>query len=235
MIAQTAELGTVGIVEEENGLRAFFEDSAEWRQIRSALAEYAPELRFETNTDWERAARDAWPPLLVGARFFLVPPWNDEATPAGRLRLEVNPGMACGTGRHPCTQLCLEALEQRLRPGDRVLDAGSGSGILSKAAMLLGARAAIGCDVDFDAVAVARDRIACPAFTGSVDAVQSGSMDVIVANISSAAIEELAGELARVRKPQSTLILSGFPEWDRIEGFPVKSWMQKDEWVCAIC
>ena len=60
-------------------------------------------------------------------------------------------------------------------------------------------------------------------------------MDVIVANISSAAIEDLAEEFARIRKARSTLILSGFPEWDPVEGFPVKLRMQKDEWLCLVC
>jgi ribosomal protein L11 methylase PrmA len=70
---------------------------------------------------------------------------------------------------------------------------------------------------------------------GSVDAVRKSSMNVIVANISSAAIEDLAVEFARVRKPRSTLILSGFPEWDPVEGFEVKYRTQKGEWVCIQC
>ncbi|MGI8744490.1 MAG: 50S ribosomal protein L11 methyltransferase [Bryobacteraceae bacterium] len=234
LVADLAEVGTAGIIEEENGLRAFFEDSAGVLEVASALSVYAPARRLEAKIDWEQVTRDAWPPLLVGTRFFLVPPWRDDPAPGGRLRLEVNPGMACGTGWHPCTQLCLEALEQHVQPGDRVLDTGSGSGILCTAAILLGAQP-IGCDIDFEAVAVARERVSCPAITGSLDAIRSRSMDVIVANISSAAIEGLAHEFSRVRKAKSTLILSGFPEWDRIEGFQVRSWMRKGEWLCGIC
>lgn len=216
-------------------MRAFFEPSANALGMKARFARYAPELRYEEDIDWEEVARDAWPALLVGSRFHLVPPWNVHPTPAGRLRLEINPGMACGTGWHPCTQLCLEALEQYLQRGDSVLDVGSGSGILSLAATLLGAQRVVGCDIDREALKVARERISCPAFVGSVDAVRSSSMDLIVANISSAAIEDLAAELARVRKPRSTLILSGFPEWDPIEGFEVKRRIQKGEWVCFVC
>jgi ribosomal protein L11 methyltransferase len=134
-----------------------------------------------------------------------------------------------------CTQLCLEALEGYVRPGDSVLDVGSGSGILSVAASLLGAKRVCGCDIDYDAVETARERVPCPAFVGSVDAIRGGSMDVIVSNISSAAIEGLAGEFARVRKPRSTLILSGFPEWDPVEAFEVKRTTQKGEWLCVVC
>jgi ribosomal protein L11 methyltransferase len=199
------------------------------------FAEFEPELRQELNIDWEQASREAWPPLLIGRRFFLVAPWSDEPTPEGRLRLEVYPGRACGTGRHPATQLCLEALEEYVRPGDRVLDIGTGSGILSAAAALLAAGMVIGCDVDHDAVEIARERVHLPLFTGSADAVCSNWADVVVANIDSATIERIAPELARVRRPDSTLILSGFPEWDLPEGFSVRKILQREEWRCLIC
>src|ERR1700691_2629248 len=96
-----------------------------------------------------RVLRDAWPPLCVGERFYLVAPWHAAVqAPAGRMRLEIYPGMACGTGRHPATQLCLQAIERYVKPGAQVLDVGSGSGILSDAARLLGAGVVIACDVD---------------------------------------------------------------------------------------
>ncbi len=103
------------------------------------------------------------------------------------------------------------------------------------AATLLGAKVVIGCDNDSEAVRVSRERIACPAFAGSVDAVRSATADIIVANISSAVLEELAPEFARVRKPGSRLILSGFTKWDRVEGFDVKEWTEEREWACAVC
>jgi ribosomal protein L11 methyltransferase len=176
----------------------------------------------------------------VGERFFLVAPWDeapwDEATtPPGRLRLEIYPGMACGTGRHPATQLCLQAMERYVKAGARVLDVGSGSGILSAAAGLLGAQYVIGCDIDADAVRVARERVNLPMFVGSVDAVRSHWADVIVANIDSATHERLAAELQRARKPGSTLILSGFPAWDVPEGFSPREILAVEEWRCFIC
>jgi len=235
LIAELAEENTTGIVEEDAGIRAFFDDDRDPARLLDRFAEFSPQLRPEPSVDWVQATRDAWPPLLIGRRFFLVAAWSNEPAPDGRLRLEVHPGMACGTGRHPATQLCLEALEEYIRPGDCVLDVGTGSGILSAAAALLGAVLVVGCDVDHDAVKIARERVRVPLFTGSADAVRSQWADVVVANIDSATIERLAPELARVRKPDSKLILSGFPEGDLPEGFAARKILQREEWRCLIC
>jgi ribosomal protein L11 methyltransferase len=236
LIAELQDCGTVGITEEENGLRAFFSADSKAVLLLERLAGFSPELREEMPTDWEQVTRDAWPPLCVGERFYLVAPWDDTApTPPGRLRLEIYPGMACGTGRHPATQLCLQAIERYVKPGARVLDVGSGSGILSDAAVLMGAGCVVGCDVDSEAVEVARERVRVPMFVGSADAVQSKWADVIVANIDAATLELIAPELARARKRQSTLILSGFPEWDVPDGFSPTEILRLDEWRCFVC
>ena len=235
LIAELAEENTAGIVEEDGLIRAFFENDRDPAHLLDRFAKFSPELRQELSVDWTQATREAWPPLLIGRTLFLVSPWSDEPTPDGRLRLEICPGMACGTGRHPATQLCLEAMEQYVQPGDRVLDVGAGSGILSAAAALLGAAHVVGCDVDHDAVEIAREGVRLPLFTGSADAVRSQWADVVVANIDSATIERLAPEFARVRKPCSTLILSGFPEGDLPEGFAVKKTLRREEWQCWIC
>jgi ribosomal protein L11 methyltransferase len=236
LIAELYESGTTGITEEDAGLRAFFDSGADAGSIVARFAEFLPEIREEAPADWEQITRDAWPPIEVGERFFLVAPWNDAAaTPSGRLRLEIYPGMACGTGRHPATQLCLRAIEQTVRPGARVLDVGSGSGILSDAARLMGASRVIACDIDPDAVRIAVERVRVPMFVGSADAVRSGWADVVIANIDAATLERIAPELERVRKPESSLILSGFPEWDLPEGFSPNQILEQDEWRCFIC
>ena len=239
LIADLWEAGTDGVVEEDAGLRAFFSDDAARHGLRDVLmarfAASTPEWRDEPIGDWEQTTRDAWPPLLIGEKFFLVAPWSDEPAPVGRLRLVIEPGMACGTGRHPCTQLCLEALERHVKPGDAVLDVGTGSGILSAAAALLGAVRVVACDIDEDSVAIARGRIGESVFVGSADAVRGACADVIVANISSAVVEELAPEFARIRARGSTLILSGFEEWDLPEGFDPRETLMREGWVCFVC
>lgn len=235
LIAELAECGVAGITEGPGGLRVFFEKDAEADALIERFSGYRPEQVAIAQFDWEQATREAWPPLKIGKRFYLVAPWCQDPAPEGRLRLEIEPGMACGTGRHPATQLCLEALENHLAPGMRVLDVGTGSGILSAAAKLLGAASAIGCDVDPDAVAIARRRIGANLFVGSADAVRPRSQDLMVANIDSATLEAIGQELERVRAPASKLILSGFPEWDIPEGFRPVERLQRDEWVCLIC
>jgi ribosomal protein L11 methyltransferase len=236
LLAELQECGTAGITEEDGGLRAFFEANQASASLLERFAEFSPEFREEPPTDWERITREAWPPIYVGERFYLVAPWDQAApVPPGRLRLEIYPGMACGTGRHPATQLCLEAIESYVQPGARVLDVGSGSGILSDAALLVGAGCVIGCDIDRDAVRIARERGKAPMFVGSADAVRSQWADVIVANIDARTLEHIRPQLERVRKPESTLILSGFPEWDVPEGFSPKEILSVEDWRCFIC
>jgi len=196
------EAGTLGIIEHDGWVEAFFdnyETAANFGDPHEA-----------SDVDWVQQTHDAWPPLLVGEKFFLVPPWCTEPTPPGRFRLEMNPGMQCGTGQHPCTQKCLEAMERIVKPGDSVLDVGSGSGILSIAAKLLGAGRVIACDIDPEAYVD---------FIGSVDAVRSNSFDVVVANINEEVIGPMRPDFERVATRR---ILSGFQNED-------------GEWTCVAC
>lgn len=204
LIAELWELGSAGIVElSDTRVRAFFEAGAD----RTALLARYPgaAVREEENRDWVQEARDLLQPMEVGSRFFLVPEWRDDPTPPGRFRITVNPGLAFGTGVHETTRLCLEALEELVQPGIDVLDVGTGSGILAEAARLLGASRVIACDIDPEAVRVARQ-----GFVGSADAVRSATVDLVVANISPEAIIALAAEFARVLRPGGTLVASGF-------------------------
>jgi ribosomal protein L11 methyltransferase len=193
-----------GIIEHDGWYEAFFENRA--------AAERFGAVRESPAVDWAQRNYDAWPPLLVGEKFFVVAPWRTDPTPPGRLRLELNPGMQCGTGQHPCTQLCLEAMERVVRPGDSVLDVGTGSGILSIAARLLGAGRVAACDIDPEAARVV------PFFVGSVNAVRSGAFDVVVANINESVVEDLHPEFVRVAGRR---ILSGFRD-------------EAGEWTCVV-
>jgi ribosomal protein L11 methyltransferase len=202
LIAELWEHGSAGIVElSPRRLRAFFDGD------RKALLALYPgsDVREEEDRDWVQSARDLLQPMEVGERFYLVPEWRDDPAPPGRFRIAVNPGMAFGTGVHETTRLCLEALERYVRPGMRVLDVGTGSGILARAATLLGAERAYACDTDPIAV-----EIAGIGFVGSVDAVASGVVDIAMANISPEAIVALAPDLLRVLRPGGVLLASGF-------------------------
>jgi len=204
LVAELWEAGTLGIVEGDGSVEAFFGDAATAARFGDPIA--------ASERDWVQATEDAWPPILAGEKFFVVAPWRKEPTPPGRFRLEINPGTQCGTGRHPCTQLCLAAMERVICHGDRVLDVGSGSGILTRAANMLGAGMVAACDIDPEA---AREG---PFFIGSVDAVRSGAFDVVVANISEIVIGYLKPEFDRIAPRR---ILSGFQD---AEG----------DWTCVV-
>jgi ribosomal protein L11 methyltransferase len=223
LIAELWEQGSTGVVELERPdgrvtLRAFFDDT---RDAAALQSRFGGTLARHDDRDWVAHSRALWRPFEVGSRFFIVPEWMDDPAPAGRLRIEVNPGIAFGTGFHEATQICLEALEQYLAPGMTTLDAGAGSGILSIAAKLLGARRAIACDVDAEATPIAaanfrRAGVDALLFTGSVDAVRSGAADLILANISAAASIALAPELLRCLAPAGRCVAGGF-EADEID------------------
>jgi ribosomal protein L11 methylase PrmA len=204
LTADLWQAGTLGIAEGPGYFDAFFGDADTARAFGDPVE--APEI------DWVGRIREAWPPLLVGEKFFVVAPWRTEPAPPGRIRLEINPGGQFGTGRHATTQKCLEALERLVQPGDSVLDVGSGSGILSVAAKLLGAGRVVACDIDPDSLAPV------PFFLGSVDAVRDAAFDVVVANINEDVMGSMHADLLRVARKR---ILSGFQD-------------ENGEWACVI-
>ena len=223
LVAELWDEGSAGIVElDSSRLRAFFEDDAD----REALAgRFHPvSWRLEEQRDWVALSRANWEPLLVGERFLLVPEWRNDPAPEGRFRIEVNPGMAFGTGVHETTQLCLEALETHVRPGLSVLDVGTGSGILAQASALLGAAPVWACDTDPVAVGIARANTGLNVFVGSVDAIRPGCAGIVAANISPEAISHLAPDTFRCLRPGGIALLSGF---ERHEAAAVRAALEK--------
>ncbi len=237
LLAELWERGTLGVEESElpGGrwqLRAYFEQAFEAGALGG-------EWRSAEDEDWVRVSREAWQPLAAGERFYLVPDWRDDPAPPGRLRLTVHPGTACGTGYMESTQLMLAAMERWLRPGERVLDVGTGSGILLDAAALLGAGRAAGCDLDFEALAFAARHAPHALFQGSLRAVRAEAADFVAANINAQTIATLAAEIRRVVAPSGRAAVGGFraAELARVEagiGLPRLDLLEANGWVCLV-
>ena len=161
--------------------------------------------RTTDEEDWANNWKIYYKPLRIGDRLLIRPSW-EEAMPEGRIVLSLDPGMAFGTGSHHTTRMCLELLEQTVRPGDRMLDLGCGSGILSIAALLLGAREAVGVDIDPIAQKIAYENAAMNEIGGDRYRVLIGNVlddaqlveeichtqyEVVTANIVASVIVEL--------------------------------------------
>ncbi len=127
--------------------------------------------------DWANNWRRYYKPLEVGERLYIVPEWmGEEPIPQGRTPVYLNPGLIFGTGSHASTQLCLEGLQKVVKPGDRILDLGCGSGILAIAGLCLGADSAVGCDIDPKAVKVAMENASFNGIDGERLAVYAGNV-----------------------------------------------------------
>ena len=147
------------------------------RQYLAGLEEYEPQTVSLREEDWATSWQKYYQPIPVGKRVYIVPDWmRGQSVPEGRTPLYLNPGLTFGTGAHPTTQLCLELLEEVLRPGDRVLDLGCGSGILAIAALSLGAERAVGVDIDPKAADVAFENAALNGIGGDRLRVYAGDV-----------------------------------------------------------
>lgn len=182
------------------------------------------QYRLVDDRDWMDAWKQHYQPLKVGKRLVIVPAWIEKEFP-GRIPIRINPGMAFGTGTHPSTQLCLQFLEDLVKPGMHIFDVGCGSGILSIAAVKLGADYAAAVDVDPAAVRSTRDncrlnRVEEQVEIGqdSVPLILSGRFryvqaPLVIANILSSVIINLFDlGLADLVEPGGHLLLSGILE-----------------------
>ena len=166
--------------------------------------------------DWLNNWRKYFKPMPVGERLLINPSWYTDTDPEGRVTLNIDPGLAFGTGKHETTRLCLEAMEKRLKPGDAVLDVGCGSGILGIAAALLGADKVLGVDIDELAVRTANENAELnhvgdrfTAVAGDLVDKVEGKYDLVVANIVADAIIALSASIGQFMKPDAVYIVSG--------------------------
>jgi ribosomal protein L11 methyltransferase len=206
-------------------------------------------IRWIAEQDWVRLTQSQFEPIPIGERLLIAPSWHAEAAQAptnrGRLRIELDPGLAFGTGSHPTTRLCLEWLEQNLRGGESVIDYGCGSGILAIAAARLGAQSVIAIDIDLQALISTQSNAQANPPTDQLIEIRSTedprpeAVDVVVANILSMPLKLLAPVLIELVQAGGTLVLSGVLERQADEvasayapRLPLTVVAERDGWVC---
>jgi ribosomal protein L11 methyltransferase len=190
--------------------------------------------------DWVRATQAQFGPIAIAPDFWIVPSWCQPPDPAA-MYIELDPGLAFGTGSHPTTRLCLTWLREHVRPGSRVLDYGCGSGILAIAAAKFGAAEVVGTDVDPQAIRASHDNVAKNAVSARCvlpDALADGTFDIVVANILSNPLILLAPALAGRVAPGGRIALAGIlaPQEDSVVAayapwFTLAAWRRADGWV----
>ena len=200
---------------------ALFDAKTEMKLIVEALmtsglvsADFAHKIEQIEDKDWEREWMDNFHPMQFGKRLWICPSWREIPDPTA-VNVMLDPGLAFGTGTHPTTALCLAWLDSLDLAGKTVIDFGCGSGILAIAALKLGAKQAIGIDIDPQAILASRNNAEANGVTDRLslflakDQPQDLHADVVVANILAGPLKELAPQITTLVKPQGDLGLSG--------------------------
>lgn len=182
------------------------------RAANTELPPYQSELL--PDQDWVRLTQSQFDPIKISDRLWITPSWHT-APDKHAVNLQLDPGLAFGTGSHPTTRLCLQWLDNNLKGGESLLDYGCGSGILAIAAMKLGAGSAAGVDIDEQAILASKEN-ACQNNTAArfylPDELPAGSFDIVVANILANPLRMLGDMLASRTRQGGRIILSGILE-----------------------
>ena len=205
---------------------------------------------LDDDEDWQNSWKAHYGALPVGNRLIIKPSWVEleEGQAEERVIIELDPGIAFGTGYHPTTYTCMEALEDLVEPGMRVLDLGSGSGVLSITALELGAASVVALDIDGQAVTAARrnfrklrlqERVALAKGSVPHPSAAAGSIDLAVANISARGVADRSPFILQCLRPGGVLVASGLLATQRPEvddavlalGFAPELEWPKDEWL----
>ena len=225
-------------------------------QLVSALSDFgvnAGDIHYDTQElaeqDWAENWKKYYEPTRISHDLTIVPSWTDYEAKTGEKIIRLDPGMAFGTGTHPTTKMSLFALEQVLRGGETVLDVGTGSGVLSIASSLLGAKSIYAYDLDEVAVRVAQENIDLNAGTENIH-VATGNLlqgvdiqaDVIVANILADILINMTEDAYRLVKDEGYLIMSGIisEKWEMVResaekaGFFLETHMIQGEWNACV-
>ena len=198
--------------------------------------------------DWRNNWRQYFFPIPVGEKLLIRPTWRDEIDAGERKIINIDPGLAFGTGNHETTRLCLAQLERYVTESSTLLDVGCGSGILSIAGVLLGAERAFGVDIDPTAVRTAKENAElnnvsdkCTFVAGNLTDKVEGTYDVVAANIVADAIIMLSKDVRKFMNENSVYIMSGIIEsrLDDVlgaieENFEIKETLTDSGWVCLV-
>lgn len=198
--------------------------------------------------DWRNNWRQYFFPIPVGEKLLIRPTWRDEVDAGDRKIINIDPGLAFGTGNHETTRLCLAQLERYVTESSTLLDVGCGSGILSIAGVLLGAERAFGVDIDPTAVRTAKENAElnnvsdkCTFVAGNLTDKVEGTYDVVAANIVADAIIMLSKDVRKFMNENSVYIMSGIIEsrLDDVlgaieENFEIKETLTDGGWVCLV-
>ncbi len=219
-------------------------------------------LRVEIDTmheeDWENNWKQYFKPIYVGDRLVIKPEWETISDSEGKIVFNIDPGMTFGSGQHETTRLCVETLDTVVKKGDKVLDLGCGSGILSIIALMLGAGEARAVDIDPNCKKIAYSNAALNGIGKDIYTVldgnilndeefkkgteESGPYDIVVANIVADVIIPLASDVRRYLKDEGTFIASGIIEMriDEVKqaieenGFSIQEIKKENDWYCII-
>jgi len=259
------DLGSNGIWFKPAGTKtavvAYLSDESNAKGVKQSILHYLDELKelglpvrgseVDLRTiearDWAEECKRGFRPIFATKDIVILPDWDTSEFP-GKIDVRIKPGMAFGTGDHATTQLCIRAIEKLLKPGDRVLDVGCGSAILSIVSAKLGASFALGLDIDQDAIENAKENLTLNA-TGHVVESRLGTanpglgqerFDLAVANINRVEIVESYDKIEPLVKNGGVLIFSGIP--DDEEGYMTDFFKRQKlkeievtrekEWVC---
>ena len=243
-----------------SNIKLYLEDTDQAGMIRLRALTEKLNLSMTVNplaeTDWEESWKDNYPAVELGSKLIVLPYWQAEAYDGDRIPVILDPGLTFGTGAHPTTQMVMESMEELVKEGSLCLDLGSGSGILSIAALRLGAAAATGIDIDPKAEDIARENaayngFASPAFTaltGNVTedkklmaSLAAAEYDLVLVNIVADVIIGLSPILPNFLREDSTVICSGILD-TRLEdvkaaltaaGLTVTAVKAMEDWRCV--